>query len=105
MCSVPDDFLELAANGMAHLDKCKCSNVIYLMCQALGSMRSNQSDTLLPAKRMPMGLIEYIVNFFTSGHIKEVHIHLIAFAHCFFVNNRLNAQLTIALGFRQCMCF
>jgi len=64
MCSSPDDFLELAANGMAHLHKCNRSNVIYLMCQALGTMRPDQSNTLLPAKRMPMGLVEYMVNFF-----------------------------------------
>jgi len=33
------------------------------MCQALGTMKPDQSDTLLPAKRMPMGLIEYMVKF------------------------------------------
>ena len=61
--SIPGDFLELVANGMAHLRDCNCCNVIYLMCQALGTMKPDQSDTLLPAKRMPMGLIEYMVKF------------------------------------------
>jgi len=70
MCSAPDDFLELAANRMAYLHKCIRSNVIYLMCQSLGTMRSNQSDTLLPAKRMPMGLVEYMM--ITARHVKEV---------------------------------
>ena len=38
-------------------------------------------STLLPAIRMPMGLIEDIVIFFfTSGDNKEVHIY---FTHCF----------------------
>ena len=46
MCSAPDNFLELAANGMTRPHKCNCSNVIYLMCQSLDTMRSDQSDTL-----------------------------------------------------------
>ena len=71
-CVVPDNFLELAANGMGYLHKCDRSNVIYLLSQALGTMRSDQSDSLLPVKRMPMGLIEYTVNFFTADHINEV---------------------------------
>ena len=80
MCSVPDDFLELATNGMVHLHKCNLSNVMYLMCQALGAMKPDQSDTLLPAKRMLMGLIEHIVDIFfycqTSQRGKHVPLIL-----------------------------
>ena len=72
-CVCPDDFLELSANAMIYLQNCQRSNVIYLMSQALGTMRSDLSDSLLPAKRMPMGLIEHSVNFFTAEHINEVH--------------------------------
>lgn len=72
-CVCPDDFLELSANGMAHLHNCQRSNVIYRMSQALGTMRPDLSDSLLPAKRMPLGLIEHSVNFFTAEHINEVH--------------------------------
>ena len=73
-CVCPDDFLELSVNAMAHLHDCQCSNVVYLLSKARGTMRPDSSDSLLPAKRMPMGLIEYSVNFFTSHHINEVFV-------------------------------
>ena len=60
---VPIDFLKLTAAGMVHLLPCNRGNVIYLLAQAFGSMRADESDSLLPAKRMPMGLIEHTVNF------------------------------------------
>ena len=72
-CVCPDDFLELSAKAMTHLGNCHRTNVIYLMSQALGTMRPDMSDSLLPAKRMPMGLIEHSFNFFTAEHINEVH--------------------------------
>ena len=69
---VPENFLELAINGMQHLRDSGRSNVIYLMAKAVGTMRSDKSDSLLPVKRMPMGLVEYIVNFFTTSSIQKV---------------------------------
>ena len=56
----------LSANAMSHLHTCEHSNVLYLLSQALGTMRPDSSDSLLPAKGMPMRLIEYTVKFFTS---------------------------------------
>ena len=71
----PGDFLELAVRGVMHLQQCGCSNVIYMLAKALGTMRPDQSDSLLPAKRMPMGLIEYVVLFFTASSTRQVHNH------------------------------
>ena len=73
---IPSDFLQLCLHAMAHLKQCDRTNVIYLLAKALGTMRSDQSDSLLPAKRMPMGLIEYIVQFFTSSSAKQVRTDL-----------------------------
>lgn len=70
---IPSDFLQLCLHGMAHLKQCDRTNVIYLLAKALGTMRSDLSDSLLPAKRMPMGLIEYNVQFFTSPSANQVH--------------------------------
>ena len=65
--NVPDDFLELAAAVMQHLKSCGRANVVYYnLATAIGTMREDLSDSLLPAKRMPMGLIEHCVNFFYS---------------------------------------
>ena len=64
--NVPDDFLELAAAAMQHLKSCGRANVVYNLAKAIGTMREDLSDSLLPAKRMPIGLIEHCVNFFCS---------------------------------------
>ena len=74
----PDDFLSLAVSAMEHLRSCERSNVVYKLVKVLGTMRDDQSDSLLPARRMPMGLIEHCVNFFSSSSIGEVHVHI----HC-----------------------
>jgi len=70
---VPSDFSKVAAEGMKHLHNCNRSNVIiYLMAWTLRTARDDQSDSLLPAKRMPMGLIKHTVNFFNAEHMNEV---------------------------------
>ena len=69
---VPTDFLQLTAAGKVHLLQCNRSNVIYLLAQAIGCTRADESDSLLLAKRMPMGLIEHTVNFFIAEHVNEV---------------------------------
>ena len=70
--NLPSDFLELAVKGMIHLKKCGRSNIIYVLAKALGTMRPDQSDSLLPAKRMPMGLVEYIVMYFNAKSTPQV---------------------------------
>lgn len=69
---IPDDFIKLSINGMSHLRKCGRSNVIYSLAKSLGTMRPDQTDSLLPARRMPMGLIEHCVNFFSATAVNQV---------------------------------
>lgn len=71
-CSIPGDFLLLTVEALKHLRANGRSNVIYTLAKGLGTMRPDASDSLFPAKRMPMGLIEYNVNFFTSYSINQV---------------------------------
>jgi len=70
--NVPKDFLQLSVSGMCHLAECGRSNVIYLLVKSLGTMRPDKSDSLLPAKRMPMGLIEHCVNFYNCTSVNQV---------------------------------
>ena len=76
---VEPEFLELAARGMQHLHEKGRTKVIYSMVKAVGTMRSDVSDSLLPAERMPMGLIEYAVNFFTASSVQKVNINVCAY--------------------------
>jgi len=70
---VLDGFIQLAINGMSHLKKCEISNAIFLLDKALGTMRQDQSYSLLSAKQMPMGLIEHCVNYFSATSINKVY--------------------------------
>lgn len=68
----PADFIELAVKGMECTHRANRSNVIYLLSKALGTTRPDGSDSLLPVTRMPMGLLEYMVNFFTASSTNQV---------------------------------
>jgi len=67
------NFIEFAVEGMNHLKECNRSNAIYLLAKSLGTLRPDGSDSLLPARRMPMGLIEYCVNFFSATTVQQVY--------------------------------
>ena len=60
---IPADFLQLSLIAARHLNQCGRSNVLYGFAKAIGTMRPDGSDSRLPARRMPMGLLEYMVNF------------------------------------------
>ncbi len=69
----PPDFLELVILGMKRLHSNGRSNVIYLLAKAIGTMRPQGTDSLLPISRMPMGLLDYVVNFYTASSINKVY--------------------------------
>ena len=72
LCVVPDDdFMLLSVLAMIHLKSCKRSNVLYKFAKCLGTMRGDGSDSLLPAKRIPMELIEHCMDFFSSSSSQE----------------------------------
>lgn len=61
--SLTSDFLQLAMMGMRGLKDAGLSNVIYGL--AKGQI-PNEDDSVFPTKRMPMGLLHYMINFFIS---------------------------------------
>lgn len=64
---VPKQFAEFALKGKQKLQAAGRSNVIYGLCRGLSLCRSDDPhDTLFPISRMPMGLLEYMVEFFNS---------------------------------------
>ena len=73
-CSVniPSDFLQLVISASQHLLQNGRSNVVYGITKAIGTKRSDGSDSRLPAKRMPMGLLEHTANFFNSDSYTKV---------------------------------
>lgn len=68
----PSDFLEFVFRAAQQLRNCGRLNVLYLLARGLAKMRPNGSDSLIPATRMPMGLIEYTACFFNANSIQQV---------------------------------
>lgn len=69
--SIPNDFLILATKSMQRLKSSGRTNVVYNLAKCVGTTREDGSDSRFPSKRMPMGLVEYTVNFFvTEGNHK-----------------------------------
>ena len=69
---IPPDFLELTRNAVCNLKEEGRANLVYKLARCLGTKREDGSDTLLPVKRMPTGLIEYIVSFFNAENLQKV---------------------------------
>ena len=72
--TVPDDFLDLSLRAMSHLKRVGRSTVVYGLVRGLGEMRADQSDSRLPVLRMPMGLLEYVVSFYSSETLNQVNV-------------------------------
>ncbi len=67
---IPPDYLTLSIAAMERLQKCGRGNVLYGLAKGVGTMREDGSDSVIPTTRMPMGLLEHTVNFFTTREIK-----------------------------------
>ncbi len=71
--TVPEDFLSIATSAMVRLSQCQRSNVVYNLAKGISKMRTDGSDSCFPVLRMPMGLVEYLTNFYTSDNLNMVH--------------------------------
>ena len=69
---IPSDFLELSSQAMAQLKSHKRSNVLYKLAKSMGTLRPGVDDSCFPMDRMPMGLVEYIADFFVSDEVRKV---------------------------------
>ena len=69
---IPNDYLQLSLSAMKHLRESGRANVLYKLAKAIGEVRCDESDTKLPCKQMPMGLLEHIANFFTAEFHQQV---------------------------------
>ena len=70
--TVPKDFLCNAANAMLRLSDGGRTNVLYNLAKSIGTLRADKKDSRFPVKRMPMGLVEYIAQFFAVDNLQQV---------------------------------
>ena len=84
--SVPDDFLNHAAAAIVCLRKSGRTNVIYNLAKGIGTLRADKTDSRFPIKQMPMGLVEYIAQFFAEDNLQKV---------CFNIRNSKSAPVML----------
>ncbi len=83
---IPVDFLPLVINGMKHLRANQETSIIYSLARVLGTLHPNGGESLLSVKRMPFGLIEYVIIFFGASSTQKVYMCLfIMLLLCLFV--------------------
>ena len=68
---IPNHYLQLSMHAFKHLKENGRANVLYKFAKAIGEVRSDGSDTKLPCKQMPMGLLEHIANFLLLSLIRR----------------------------------
>ena len=79
--SQPEDFIPLLLQGMAHLDRKSKPNLIYSLCKGFGTFRPD-GDSIIPTSRMPFGLLQYLIEFFTTqgAHVVSVLLYILLYA-------------------------
>lgn len=70
--TVPEDYLHLSLEAMKRLKDSNHINVLYELAKGLGTTRPDGSDSYFPTKRMPMGMLQYMVLFFNSKAGQQV---------------------------------
>ncbi len=76
-----EDFLELSASAMSKLKAGNRSNVLYNLAKGVGTNRMDESESIFPVTRMPMGLVEYTTNFFVAYDLNVVCLVLLNFTN------------------------
>ena len=66
---IPPEFVANSLMCMRNLKLAGRSNIFAGLAKAIGTMRPDGSDTLMPVSHMPVGLIEYAISFFTSNSV------------------------------------
>ena len=72
--SNPRTFVQLSLEAMRRLEDNNKVNLVFKFCQGLALDRPDKSGPLMPINRMPFGLVQYCIEFFTCTNIMQVII-------------------------------
>ena len=70
--SNPRTFVQLSMDAMKRLEENSKPNLVLKFCQGLAMDRPNNAGPLIPIHRMPFGLIQYCIEFFTCTNVMRV---------------------------------
>lgn len=77
-------FATLSLIAMKRLQDLGKTNLIYKFSRAIAEDRPGTNDPLMPLTRMPFGLIQYNIEFFTSTNVHQVINTFITYTHSMF---------------------
>lgn len=70
--SNPRSFIQLSLEAMKRLEDNNKVNLVFKFCQGLAQDRPDKSGPLIPIHRMPFGLMQYCMEFFTCTNVMQV---------------------------------
>ena len=70
--SYPKNFVQTSLAAMKRLEANGKSYLVYKFCQVLAFDRPDKSGPLIPINRMPFGLLENCMKFFTCTNVTQV---------------------------------
>ena len=70
--SNPRTFVQLSLDAMKRLEDNGKVNLVFKFCQGLALNRPDKSGPLIPIHRMPFGLMQYCIEFFTCSNVMQV---------------------------------
>ena len=71
--SNPGNFCSLSIKAMELLKKNNKNNLVYKFALALCKTKPDTDEPVFPMDRMPFGLVEYQIEFFSCTHIRQVN--------------------------------
>ena len=66
------NFPQLSLHAMKKLQDLDKSNTVYNLSKVISESRPDGGDSLMPLRRMPFGMIQFIVDFFASTNVMQV---------------------------------
>lgn len=81
----PGNFATLSVKAMKQLQNQRKNNLLYKFAFCIATPRPGSEEALFPLKRMPFGLVEYQIEFFSSTNITQVsYLHTITILYYLF---------------------
>jgi hypothetical protein len=68
----PVDFITLSLQAMVELQSANKPNILYKLAFCIGTKQPGSNTTLFPMYRMPFGLVQYQIDFFSCTNISQI---------------------------------
>ena len=81
----PRHFASIIIKAMQYLQMEKKPNLVYKFSEMVTLQKfGNPAEPVIQLGRMPFGLIEYVIQFFVTPHVKQVIVLYVTVTHCIY---------------------